>query len=63
MPEAQSIFAVRRTARKSTIDASYLKGNEYQGEYTEKEARNFLSNDLPEYLWNIRKTSWVVKAL
>jgi hypothetical protein len=29
---------------------------------SDRQNRNFLSDDLPEYLWNIKKTSWIVKA-
>ena len=30
---------------------------------SERQNRNFLSNDLPEYLWDIRKTPWLLKWL
>ena len=29
---------------------------------SERQNRNFLSDELPEYLWNIRKTPWIVNA-
>lgn len=29
---------------------------------SEKQNRKFLSNDLPQYLWNIKKTPWILKA-
>lgn len=63
VPEAKSIFGVERRARKSTIDATALKGKEYNETTTDRQDRKFLSNDLPEYLWSIRKTPWILKAL
>ena len=30
---------------------------------SDRQNRNFLSDDLPKYLWNIKKTSWFVNAL
>ena len=30
---------------------------------SERQDRNFLSDDLPQYLWNIRKTPWVLNVM
>ncbi len=37
--------------------------SEEKEDMSDRKNRNFLSDDLPEYLWNIRKTPWVLKAL
>lgn len=63
VPWAISIFTVDRISRISMIDWWGLVGDKFTETTTDKEDRDFLSNDLPEYLWNIKKTPWILKAL
>ena len=66
---AASIFTVDREFTEwydvDTLDSISLEGdNENDNEtYDDKKNRNILSKDLPEYLWNLKKTPWLLKAL
>ena len=39
------------------------EGEDSAEDMSERQNRNFLSDDLPEYLWDIRKTPWVLNVL